>query len=60
MYEFDLIVNVDGVYKTFLENWEKCIVEYSCANQNTPMLLKQALEDLVSVDSGLFSSAHIL
>ena len=49
--EFGLIVNVDGVYKTFLENWEKwksAIVEYSRAN--TPMLLKQALEDLVSED----------
>ncbi len=37
MYEFDLI---DGVYITFLENWEKwksVIVEYSRANQNTPM-----------------------
>lgn len=63
MYEFDLIVDLEDVYHTFLEKWETwkpAVIEFSRASKNTPMQIKQALQDLVPGDSGLFNYWFVL
>lgn len=51
-YEFDLIVNMENCFETFVDNWDdwkNAIIEYS---QAYTKILQQILLDLVPGDSG--------
>lgn len=53
--EFDLIVNVENSFNTFMENWDHwkpAILGYSQAYNNMPRILQGILKDFVSGDAG--------